>query len=93
MLLEKSVCDRERQENGDDDNECPEITDEARQVLAADGVEEPAVPIIELDLSKHIGNGDDGRGNENRDHPSAAFGLPKHAREQAQIPGFGFGGA
>ncbi len=86
-LLEIGVCDRERQQNSDDDDKRLEIVNEARQVLAADGVEEPAVPIVELDLSKHVGNGDDGRSNEDRHHPSPAFSLPKHAREQAQVPG------
>src|SRR5450631_359040 len=61
--------------------------DKARQILAADGVEESAVPIIELHLSEHVGSGDGGRGKEDRHHPSAALGPPQHTREQGQVAG------
>ena len=61
--------------------------DKARQILAAHGVEESAVPIIELHLSEHVGSGDGGRDKEDRHHPSAAFGPSQYMREQGQVAG------
>ena len=61
------------------------MMDEGRQVLAADGVEELAVPFIEPHLSEHVGNRDDDRGNEDRHHASPALRAPQHPREQAQV--------
>ena len=57
-LLEKSLRDRERQQNGNDDDERPDKMDEGRQVPAAHGVEELAVPLIEPHLPEHVGDGD-----------------------------------
>jgi len=61
--------------------------DEARQVLAATASKNRPFQSLSFDLSKHIGNSDHSRGNEDRHHPSPAFGLPKHAREQGQVSG------
>ena len=83
----KVLCDRERQQNGNDDKERPEIMDKARQVLAAHGVEELAVPLVKPHLPEHVGNGDGDRGNEDRHHAPPAFGPPQHTREQGQVAG------
>jgi hypothetical protein len=86
-FLEKRLRDRERQQYGNDEEERPEIMDKARQVLAAHGIEESAVPVVEFHLSKHVGNGDGGRGNEDRHHPPPAFRPLQYTREQGQVAG------
>ena len=86
-LLEKGLRDRERQQNGNDDEKCPKMMDEPRQILAAHGVEELAVPLIEPHLAEHVANGDGDCDGEDRHHASPAFGPPQHTREQAQVAG------
>ena len=51
-FLEKGLRDRERQQNGNDDEERPKKMDEGRQVLAADGIEELAVPLVKPHLCR-----------------------------------------
>ena len=59
-FLKKGLCDRESQQKGNDDKERPKMMDETRQVFAAHGVEEPAIPLIKSHLSEHIANGHGG---------------------------------
>src|SRR5665647_3548548 len=82
-LLEKGLRDRERQQHGDDEDERPKKVDEGRQVLAADGIEELAVPFVEPHLCEHVGNGHEDRRHEDRQYQLAALRPPQHAREQA----------
>ena len=86
-FLQKSLCDRERHENADDDQKRPDMMDEIRQVLAAHGVEKLAVPLIQFHLSEHVGDGDGNRDDEDRRHAPPAFRAPQHAREQGQVAG------
>ena len=72
-FLEKGLGDRERQQNGDDAEERPQKVEKFRQLLAAQGVEELAVPFIQPHLPGHVADGDGDRGNEDRHHAPTAW--------------------
>lgn len=86
-LLEKGLRHRQRQQKGDDDQERPQQTEKARQLLVSQGVEELAVPVIEPYLPDHVAYGDNDRADEDRHHAPPARRTTQNASEQGEVAG------